>query len=57
MVPVEALGNRVREEFVIGSNVLSVPSCPVHILLLPSKGVVVVHKAQYHLDSILPGLG
>jgi hypothetical protein len=56
MVLVEALDNRVSEELVIGSNVVPMPPRPVHILLPSSKGVVVVHKAQYHLNPMLPGL-
>jgi hypothetical protein len=56
MVLVEALDNRVSEELVIGSNVLPMPPRPVHILLPSSKGVVVVHEAQYHLNPMLPGL-
>lgn len=56
MVLVEALNNRVGEELIVGPNALPLRSCPVHILLPPAKRVVVVHKAQYHLDPILPSL-
>jgi hypothetical protein len=56
MVLVEALDNRVSEELVVRSNALPLLSCPLHVLLPPSKAVVAVHKAQDHLNPMLPSL-
>ena len=56
MVLVEALDNRVSEELIVRSNALPLLSRPLHVLLPPSKAVVAVHEAQYHLNPMLPGL-
>ena len=56
MVFVEALDNRVSEELIVRSNALPLLSRPLHVLLPPSKAVVAVHEAQYHLNPMLPGL-
>ena len=56
MVFVEALDNRVSEELIVRSNALPLLSCPLHVLLPPSKAVVAVHEAQYHLNPMLPCL-
>jgi hypothetical protein len=57
MVCVETLHNRVLKKS--SSDVIEVlplASSPVHILLLPSKAIAVVHRAQYELniDIVLP---
>ena len=56
MVLVEALDNRVSEELIVRSNALPLLSRPLHVLLPPSKAVVAVHEAQYHLNPMLPCL-
>ena len=56
MVLVEALDNRVSEELIVRSNALPLLSRPLHVLLPPSKAVVTVHEAQYHLNPMLPCL-
>ena len=53
MTFVVTFDNKVGEEFIIRSNVLPLISCPLDILLLPSKAIVVVNQAQYELDAIL----
>jgi hypothetical protein len=57
MILVVTLNNRIPEEIIIGCQVLPLASSPVHILLFPSKAVVIVCQAQYELDPIPPGLG
>lgn len=57
MIFVESFNHWVGEEPIIGCNVLTLIPGPFHILLLPSKVVVVVHQAQYKADLVLSGLG
>lgn len=56
MVLVEALDNRVSEELIVRSNALPLLPRPLHVLPPPSKAIITVHKAQYHLNPILPSL-
>lgn len=56
MVLVETLGNRVSEELIVRSNGLPLLPRPLHVLPSPSKAIIAVHKAEYHLNSILPSL-
>ena len=56
MVLVEALGNRVSEELIVRSNGLPLLPRPLRVLLPPSEAIIIVHKAQNHLNPILPSL-
>ncbi len=56
MVLVVALNNRISKEIIIRCQVLPLTSSPIHILLFPTKAVIVVSQAQYELDPISPCL-
>ena len=56
MVHVEALDNRVSEESIVRWNVLPLVLRPIHVLLPPSIVMIIVHKAQNHLNHMLPSL-
>ena len=56
MVLVVTLNNRIPKEIIIRCQVLPLTSSPIHILLFPSKAVIVVSQTQYELDPISPCL-
>jgi hypothetical protein len=56
MVLVDALYKGVSEELIVRSNGLPPLPRPLHVLLPPSKAVVIVHEAQNHLNPMLPCL-
>lgn len=56
VVLVVTLNYRVSKEIIIRCQVLPLTFSPVHILLLPSKAVIVVSQAQDELDPISSGL-
>ena len=56
MILVVALDNRVPKEIIIRCQILTLTSCPVHILLLPSKILIVVDQTQNELDPMISGL-
>ena len=56
MVLVGALDNRVSEESIVRWNVLPLVLRPIHVLLPPFIVMIIVHKAQNHLNHMLPSL-
>ena len=56
MVFVIHLHDRVGKEIILRIQVLSLTSCPVHILLPPSKVLIIIHQTQYQLNPIPPSL-
>lgn len=56
MVLIEALNNRVPEEIIIRIEVLPSAPTPIHILLLPSKALIIVCQTQNQLHPISPCL-
>jgi len=56
VVLVETLDDGVGEEIIIRRKILSLTPCPVHILFLPPKTVIVICQTQYQLYPILPRL-